>query len=243
MAIILLCEILLIAITWYYIEIIQFNNECYQKIKQDYKLVSFYINVPQSCTWADLSWFYINRCTIFASYIVFMCILVYYHISSCYLFVHLYIYAGVLYNNIFATQETPFIYREAPILLYTLVLILYLEKQPFWDDKMSFRWTEITMKNEDQSFKTREAKIQLLNETIYRIKQTENPDDIKKIIEEQDKKEEKIQANYQLLNYPVLPSLESRKNILDIFIYISMFFICVLSVSSYMALFYRTFVA
>ncbi|CAF4723744.1 unnamed protein product, partial [Rotaria sp. Silwood2] len=62
---ILLFQIALVVLSWYYIEKMQSNNECYAKLRQDYYFASLYIDVPDNCTWWTLFWFRINRYTMY----------------------------------------------------------------------------------------------------------------------------------------------------------------------------------
>ncbi|CAF1394233.1 unnamed protein product [Rotaria sp. Silwood1] len=240
---IVLFEIALVTLTWYYIEKIQLNNECYKTLKQDYHFISLYIDVPHHCTWWSLLWFWINRYTIYAAYIVFIYILLDYYISSCYMFGHTYIWTGLVYNIVQAKQEDSFFYRDAPILFHTLIIVLYLENQPFLDADMQKRWIEIKMENEERSFAQEEAESQCWAEAIHKIRQYDDADEIKQIIRQADDKEEKIRARYPLLAYPVLPPLEQKNNILlSIFTRITTFLLCILAVWNYVLLFRRAFV-
>lgn len=240
---IILFEIILVIPTWFYIEKIQQNNECYKTLKRDYDFISLYIDVPHHCTWWNLFWVRINRYTIFIAYMVFIHILLDYFISIRYMMVHIYICAGLLYNVLEAKQEAYFCYREAPILFHTLTIVLNLENQPFEDSKMTDRWVEIEMENLERSFAQEQAESQCWNEAIYKIRQCDNSDEIKQIIRQTDEEEKRIRMRYPLLDNPVLSPPEQKKNIfLNIFIHITTFLLCILAVWRYMLLFRRGFI-
>ncbi len=241
---IVLFEITIITLTWCYIEKIQLHNECYKILKRDYDFISLYIDVPHHCTWQSLFWFRINRYTIYTAYVVFLYVLLVYYISQCYMIAHLYIWASLVYNFFQAKQEDYFFYRDAPILFHTLIMVLYLDNQPFHDLEMSHRWIEIKMENEERSFAQEQAECQCWSEAIYKIRQSDNADEIKQIIRQADEEEGKIRMRCPLLDYPVLPRPEKKKNILlSIFIYIATFLLCVLAIWNYILLFRRAFIA
>jgi hypothetical protein len=100
------------------------------------------------------------------------------------------------------------------------------------------------MENQERSFAQVQAECQCWSEAIYKIRQCDNADEIKQIIRQADEEEEKIRVRYPLLNYPVLPPPEQKKNIfLSIFIHITTFLLSVLAIWNYMLLFRRGFIA
>lgn len=98
----LLCQITLVTLIWYCIEIIQSNNESCKILKREYSFISRYINMPDNCTCWIIFWFRINRCTMYIT--LPFCVLVWhgYYILPCHILtcicIYIYIYLGRLYS-------------------------------------------------------------------------------------------------------------------------------------------------
>ena len=154
---------------------------------------------------------------------------------------HIYIRASFLYN---IKQKDNVFYHDASILIHTLIIVLYLENEPFLDSKMMHRWIEIKMENEERSYAQIQAVCQCWSESADKTKQCENVDEIEQIIRQRDEEEERILGGYPLLDYPVSLPPEEKKNILlTIFIHITTFSLCLLGVWNYLLLFSRGSIA
>lgn len=237
-------EHMLIILTWYYMEIVHVNNECYKTLRRDSDLISsFRINVPHYCTWQNLLWFRINLYTIYGIYFMFLYLLYGYYISGCHLFVNTFIEViffnkSFLFQNLPDEQQDHIIYRHIPVLFHALIIVLNLENQPFWDSDMENPRIKIKKENDERLFAKERAIDRCWKEVISQIRHCNQADKIRKIIRERDEEEEKILARYQLLDYPPSPSQEKKTNrSLTIFIHIATFFLLVLAIRNCIFLF------
>ncbi|CAF3376637.1 unnamed protein product, partial [Rotaria sp. Silwood2] len=162
---IVLCQITLVAVSWYYIETIQSNNECSEILRRDYNCLSPYINVPDNCTWWTIFWFRVNRYTVY-TVVLFFNVLNEYKISSYHMFMYMYIEVGLIFNADRSNRQSNIFYRDGPLLLCVLLMILYLEKKPFCDMKAMVRSIDIKIVNDERLSALEEANSQCWSEAI-----------------------------------------------------------------------------
>ncbi|CAF3002590.1 unnamed protein product [Rotaria sp. Silwood2] len=177
---IVLCQITLVAVSWYYIETIQSNNECSEILRRDYNCLSPYINVPDNCTWWTIFWFRVNRYTVY-TVVLFFNVLNEYKISSYHMFMYMYIEVGLIFNADRSNRQSNIFYRDGPLLLCVLLMILYLEKKPFCDMKAMVRSIDIKIVNDERLSALEEANSQCWSEAIGKIRQCDSIDKIKQI--------------------------------------------------------------
>ncbi len=238
---ILLCQITLVTLSWYYIEGLQSNNECCKTLKREYIFVSPYIYVPDNCTWWINFWFRINRYTIYTTLPFYIHVCYDYFAAPCHMFTFSYIWMGLIFNSDRAHHQGNIFYRDAPFLLYLLLMVLYLENIPFKDSQAIERYFDIDMENDERDLARQIANDQCWNEAIYKIRQCDSNIDIKQIIRQVDEQTEKNRLIYKRLDNPVLPPPEQKKKSIffHIFIYMGWVFLCALAVWNYILLFHQ----
>ncbi|CAF5114998.1 unnamed protein product [Rotaria magnacalcarata] len=145
-----------------------------------------------------------------------------------------------MFNGNRAHQQNSLFYRDAPILLGALLMVLYLEKKPFEDSKATQRYIDIDSVNDERLEAFETANEQCWNEVIDKIRHCDNSNDAKEIIRQADEQTAKNVLMYQLIDNPVFPRPEQKKKsiFLNIFIHVASFFLCVLAVLNYIFLFH-----
>ena len=138
-------------------------------------------------------------------------------------------------------QQDYIFYYQGPILLHSLVVMLYLENQPFEDPEMIKRYGNIRMENDKRSNAQAEIIVQYMSEAICKIRQYNNNVDIKEVMQQADEQLEKNLLRCQLLDYPMLPSPEKKKKIIRfiLFIHVMLFLLIVLALWNIISLFHR----
>ncbi len=214
------------------------NDECYQILKEEYYSGSLYLNVPYKCTSWIVFWFRINHYTIYATYMFLIYLVTTYHISMYHMVTHLYTSLGLMFHCFETPQKDYIFYYQIPTLLHLLVVMLYLEKQPFEDPEMSIQYFHIREENNKRSNAQVEIILQHMNETICKIRQYNNNVDIEEMMQQADEQLEKNLLRCQLLNYPVLSSPEKKKKNI-FFIHITLFLLIVLALWNIISVFHR----
>ncbi|CAF1972951.1 unnamed protein product [Rotaria magnacalcarata] len=128
-----------------------------------------------------------------------------------------------MFNGNRAHQQNSLFYRDAPILLGALLMVLYLEKKPFEDSKATQRYIDIDSVNDERLEAFETANEQCWNEVIDKIRHCDNSNDAKEIIRQADEQTAKNVLMYQLIDNPVFPRPEQKKKsiFLNIFIHIN----------------------
>jgi len=173
---ILLVQITLVVLSWYYIKKMESDNECYRILIRDYFFPSPYIDVPDNCLWWTIFWFRLNRYTIFTTGPFIIYVLFEYDISAYHSLMYLYIWISLLFNAHWAEKQENIFYRDAPYLFHLLLTVLYLEKDPFHfsDAQLIERCYNIDMENCERLSAHEEADSRCWSETICRIRQCDN---------------------------------------------------------------------
>ncbi|CAF3856170.1 unnamed protein product [Rotaria magnacalcarata] len=116
-----------------------------------------------------------------------------------------------MFNGNRAHQQNSLFYRDAPILLGALLMVLYLEKKPFEDSKATQRYIDIDSVNDERLEAFETANEQCWNEVIDKIRHCDNSNDAKEIIRQADEQTAKNVLMYQLIDNPVFPRPEQKK--------------------------------
>ncbi|CAF3470894.1 unnamed protein product [Rotaria socialis] len=234
---------LLMTLSWYYIEYILFNDEYYKILKQDYYSGSLYIDVPDTCTFWTLVWFRLNHYTLYGTYIFLGYILLGYEMSVGYVFMHMYIFMGLMLYCFGSPQQYYIFYYQGPILLHVLVLILNLEQEPFEDRKMSIEYDrirrDISEENDERSMANVDAIFYCWNEAIFKMRQCNSRIEFEQVMRQMDEQIEQNLLKCQLLEYPVLiPPEPKKKNSLSIcFIRVTSFLLILFTVRGIISMF------
>ncbi|CAF3648765.1 unnamed protein product [Rotaria sp. Silwood1] len=225
-------QIILVTFSWYFIEYILLHDECYKILKLDYYSGSLYINVPDSCEFWTPFWFRINHYTIYGTYIFSIHILTVYEISTSHTVMHMYTCVGLMVHCFRTSQQDYLIYYQGPTLSHLLVLMLYLESQPFEDSQMIARYYRICNENNDRSFAQAEINIRCIDQAMCKMRQCNSTSEIDEVMRQTDEQIKISLLRCQYLDYPVLTSPEQKKtNILVIlFIYVTSLLLILLAV-------------
>ncbi|CAF4744939.1 unnamed protein product [Rotaria socialis] len=119
-----------------------------------------------------------------------------------------------MFNGNRAHQQNSLFYRDAPILLGALLMVLYLEKKPFEDSKATQRYIDIDSVNDKRLEAFEPANEQCWNEVIDKIRRCDNNNDAKEIIRQADEQTANNVLMYQLVDNPVFPRPEQKKKII-----------------------------
>lgn len=240
---ILLFQIALVALSWYFIGNLQSNNECCTKLKRDYVFASPYINVPDNCNWWTPFLFRLNRYSMYLASIFLFYVVAHFYIPKFHLLMYVFIYQGLMFNACRAHEQNNIFYRDAPILLLLILAVLYLEKEPFRDLELISKWIEIDKKNDERLFALADIDAQYWIDVIFKIRQCDDIASVKNIIKQVDNDIEQQESIHQLLNEPILHEPE-KKNIsiyLLAFIRMTAFLLVIFSIWNHVLLFYRYF--
>ena len=238
---ILLCQMTIILLSWYDLEIIQRRSGCVEVLRKNYSFASLYIEIPHQCTQFTGFWLRINSYTMYSVMLLFSCVSVYYTVSAWHLFLSMFTWTGLVWNAFRAQSHHSLIYRDAPFFVLVSYMLLYLEKKPFHDLKMVQQCLDIRDENNDRQLELDRLNDECRIVAFDRIEQCDNKLDQNEILRHMDEQLEENRLKYPLLELPgQLPLEEKKQNIFfDIFLFVTFSLLFSLALWNYLLFLYN----
>lgn len=190
----------------YFIDHVTSDDECDRTLRQNGTFFSFYIFVPEICTWERILWLRINRYLMFSILFSAIYVQTYYELSIRYLIFVLLTTSGIFHNILRTRYKDSILHRDLPFVLMLLANVLHLEIQPFCDNTWNDEEFLIRRKNDEQRDRRHKAEQRFWNAAIDQIRTSDDDSNIRSIIRETEQQVAELEHLYPCEPLPVLPS-------------------------------------
>ena len=226
----LLSQITIIIISWYFLRKTPSNSECYAILAKDYSFASLLIVMPDECTLTIGFWLRVNHYTMYAVLLLFALVCCNYTISSWYSFIYMFIWTGLLLNAGQMHKDHSIISGNAPCLIFVLLMLVHLEQKPFFDWKLV-----------KQSLNDKNETDQCFIEAMNQLTQCNDDFEREEIFRQLDEKVTKTQLKYQSLELlqPVQSQQEKENILFNGFLFGTLFLLFSLALWNYLLLIYQ----